>query len=299
VQNLAPATAVRLHLDAEQVRARHPSLIACDISGYGNAGPLRDKKAYDLLVQCEAGVVAVTGTPEAPAKAGISVADIAAGMYAYSTILGALYGRERSGEGATCRVSLFDSLVEWMGHPLYYTMYSGSPPARTGTSHSSIEPYGSYRARDGHVQLGVQNEREWRRFCVDVLRSPDLLDDGRFVTNARRVEHRMELGALVEQILGGVEVEEVLSRLDGAGIANGKVNSVPEVLQHPQLEAGGRWTEIDSPVGRIRALRPPVRVDGLVWRMARVPAVGEHTEAILSEIGWKDELEALRQAGAI
>jgi itaconate CoA-transferase len=301
VQNLAPGAARRLGLSAEAIRGRRPRMIVCDISGFGASGAYRDKKAYDLLVQCETGLLSVTGTPEAPAKVGISVADISAGMYAYSAVLSALYARERTGEGASLEISLFDSLAEWMGHPLYYTMYSGSPPPRTGTSHASIAPYGSFVTGDGAtVQLGIQNEREWLRFCGEVLGVPELAADERFAGNARRVQHRDELTAAIEKAFQRLPAEEIVARLDAAGIANGRLNDVPGLLEHPLLTDDRRWADVTTPVGDIRALRPPVNWNGVRQRMDPIPAVGEHTDALLAELGHDaDTVARWREEGAI
>ena len=286
VQNLAPGAASRMGLGAEQIRAQRPRLIVCDISGYGSSGPYRDKKAYDLLVQCEVGLVSVTGTPEDPAKAGISVADISAGMYAYSAILTALFNRERTGEGAACEVSLFDSLAEWMGHPMYYTMFSGQPPQRTGANHASIVPYGTFAVGDGRsVQLGVQNDREWHRFCDVVLQQPGLADHERYVSGPLRVEHREELVAIIEGVFARLDIATVLERLDAADIANASMNQVADLVNHPQLSARDRWREVGSPVGPLPALRPVAVFDGFGERMDPIPAVGQHTDAILAELG--------------
>jgi itaconate CoA-transferase len=301
VQNLAPGAAARLGLDAATLRARHPRLIVCDISGYGSSGPYRDKKAYDLLVQCETGLVSVTGTPEDAVKAGISVADISAGMYAYSAILTALYARERTGEGASCEVSLFDSLGEWMGNPMYYALSGDSPPLRTGASHATIAPYGGFACGDGRrVQLGVQNDREWHRLCDIVLQQPGLATDVRFSTNARRVEHRDELTAAMEAVFAGLDGPTVLARLDEAQIANAAMNTIAEFIAHPQLSERGRWTEVGSPAGPVRALLPPATFAGMTPRMDPIPAVGEHTDAILSALGISDsEIATLRSFGAV
>ncbi|MHB8463931.1 MAG: CaiB/BaiF CoA transferase family protein [Acidimicrobiales bacterium] len=300
IQNLAPGATAKLGLAAADVRKTRPSLIACDVSGYGSSGPYRDKKAYDLLVQCETGVLSVTGTPESPAKVGISIADIAAGMYAYSAVLTALYVRERTGEGAACEVSLFDSLMEWMGHPIYYGMYTGRPPDRSGTSHASIAPYGSFRTGTGTVQLGIQNEREWNRFCEIVLDAPGVATDARFETNTSRVVHRDELVATIEAALADLSAEQVIARLDAAQIANARLNEVSDVIDHPQLSARDRWTEVDSPVGPIRALRPPVYMSGVAERMDPIPTVGQHTDAILAELGYDAAAIArLRDGGAV
>jgi itaconate CoA-transferase len=271
------------------------------VSGYGSSGPYRDKKAYDLLIQCETGLLSVTGTPEAPAKVGVSIADIAAGMYSFTSILTALYSRERTGEGAACEVSLFDSLAEWMSHPVYYTLYSGQPPLRTGTSHASIAPYGSFRTGDGGtVQLGIQSDREWRRLCTQVLQHPELGDDERFTTNARRVDNRVALIDAIEAVLSELTADQAVVRLDAAQIANAKLNDVADLIGHPQLTARDRWAEVESPVGPIRVLRPAVSTDGVVERMDAIPALGEHTDAILREIGYDAAfVERLRAEGAV
>jgi itaconate CoA-transferase len=287
VQNLAPGAADRLGLDAETLRARHPRLIVCGISGYGSSGPYRSKKAYDLLVQCEAGVVSVTGTPEAPAKAGIPVADIAAGMYAYSGVLSALYERERTGEGSGFEVSMLDALGEWAGFPYYYTNYGGSPPPRNGARHAAISPYGPYTAGDGAVVfIGVQNEREWAALCENVLRQPELALDGRFERNSLRVEHDGELTEIIEKALAGSSASEVEQRLDDAGIASARMRTMAEFAEHPQLVARGRWGEVATPGGPVTALLPPVEVPGREPRLDPVPALGEHSDAIRRELGF-------------
>lgn len=302
VQNLAPGAADRLGLGASALQSRWPSLVVCDVSGYGSSGPYRDKKAYDLLVQCETGLVSVTGSPESPAKVGISVADIAAGMYAYSAVLAALIGRARTGVGAACEVSLFDSLTEWMSHPLYYAMYGDHPLARSGTSHASIAPYGCFQAGDGGtVQLGIQNDREWRAFCLSVLEVPALADDERFRTNSLRVANRVALSGEIEQVFGRLTTEAVVDRLEAARIANARLNGIEELIAHPQLAARDRWTEVGSPGGPIRALRPPVVFPGGdEARMGPVPGLGEHTNAVLEELGYSlDEIDRMRAGGVI
>ncbi|HXV93363.1 MAG TPA: CaiB/BaiF CoA-transferase family protein [Pseudonocardia sp.] len=282
VQNLAPGAAERLGLGAAALRARFPRLVTCSISGYGSSGPYRDAKAYDLLIQAEAGLLAVTGTEESPAKAGIPAADIGAGMYAFSGILAALYERERTGAGSEIEVSLFDALVEWMGFPLYYTGYGGTPPPRTGTSHSAIAPYGAFTAGDGsEVVLAIQNEREWAAFCAVVLRRPELATDPRFSSGARRVEQRPALHAEIDAVLARLTGDEVTARLAEARVAHARRREVAEVLEHPQLTARDRWATVGSPAGSLRALLPPVTLPGRPPRMGAVPAVGEHTEAIL------------------
>ena len=301
VHNLAPGATERLGFGAERLREEHPRLIDCGISGYGSTGPYRDKKAYDLLVQCETGLVSTTGTPETPSKVGISAADIAAGMYAYTGILTALYMRERTGEGAAFEVSLLEALGEWMGFPAYFTGYGGSQPPRTGASHAAIAPYGPFEAGDGRVVfLGLQNEREWVKFCEAVLERPELATDPRFDTNSRRVENGEELDEAIDGAFKDLSSEEVISRLDGARIANARMRTVQEFLDHPQLEARDRWREVDSPVGPIRALVPPVTMQGVESVMEPIPEVGEHTDAILEELDLDpDAVGSLREAGAV
>jgi itaconate CoA-transferase len=287
VQNFAPGAAERLGLGAAQLRERFPRLITCSISGYGPDGPYRDAKAYDLLIQSEAGLVSVTGSEDEPAKSGIPAADIGAGMYAFSGILAALYDRERTGAGTHLEISLFDALVEWMGFPLTYTAGGGRPPRRTGTSHPAIAPYGTFAAGDGtEVVLGIQNEREWAAFCAIVLLRPDLAVDERFATGARRVENRPDLHAEIDDVFSRLTGDEVTARLAAGRIAHARRREVAEVLEHPQLAARERWTEVGSPVGPLRALLPPITLPGRPPRMDPIPAVGEHTEAILR---WLDE----------
>jgi len=300
VQNLAPGAAARMGLSAAALRERDERLIVCDVSGYAPGGPMGHRRAYDLLVQCETGVVSVTGTPDAPAKAGISIADIAGGMYGFSSVLAALYARERTGAGAALQVSLFEALTEWMSQPMYYAMYTGTPPPRTGTSHATIAPYGTFRTGGGgSVQLAVQNDREWHRLCDQVLGRPALAGDPRFVTNTARVAARTALHAEIETALSQYPAEEVLARLDAAQIANGKLNTVGDLLEHPQLEH--RWTEVDSPAGPLRALPPPVSTGGgAMPALGAIPGVGEHTDEILAELGYTAaEVTALRTAGTV
>lgn len=301
VHNLAPGAMDRLGFATAILRARHPRLIFCAISGYGSSGPYRDRKAYDLLVQSEAGLLSITGTPETPAKAGISVADIAAGMYAYSAILTALVRRAATGEGAALEVSMLDALGEWMSHPFYATAYGGSPLPRSGARHASIAPYGPFTGGDGGtVYLGIQNEREWQRFCRDVLAQPALADDPRFANNTGRVEHRDALEAAIGQVFGSLITAEIVERLDAAEIAHARLNSVEEFAAHPQLAARRRWREIDSPAGPLRALAPPVVMDALEPVMGAVPALGEHTETILGELGYdRDTIAGWREGGVI
>jgi itaconate CoA-transferase len=299
IQNLAPGAAARLGLSAEVLRARHERLITCDVSGYAPDGPFGDRRAYDLLIQCETGLLSVTGTQDAPAKAGISVADIAGGMYAFSSILTALYARERTGSGAALAVSLFESLTEWMAQPMYYAMYTGVPPARTGTSHATIAPYGAFRTGDGgRVQLSIQNDREWHRLCEQVLGRPELADDPRFATNEARVVARAELDREIEAAMSGHSAAEVVAMLDAAQIANAQLNTIGDLLAHPQL--AHRWAEVGSPAGPIRALPPPISTGGAAPVLGPIPAVGEHTDAILAELGLTGaEIAALRDAGSV
>jgi itaconate CoA-transferase len=287
VQNLAPGAADRMGLAAAALRARDPGLIVCDVSGYAPDGPYAHRRAYDLLIQCETGLLSVTGSAAEPAKAGISVADIAGGMFAFSSILAALYTRARTGDGAALTVSLFESLTEWMSQPMYYAMYTGTPPPRTGTSHATIAPYGTFAAAGGgSVQLAVQNDREWRRLCDQVLGRPALADDPRFVTNTARVANRAELHAEIEAALADCPAEKVLELLDAAQIANGRMNTVTDLLGHPQL--AHRWAQVDSPAGPLRALPSPISLGGATPALGAVPALGEHTAAVLAEFGLTD-----------
>jgi itaconate CoA-transferase len=301
VQNLAPGAAARMGLGADVLRAQHPRLVVCDISGYGDDGPYRDKKAYDLLIQSEAGFLSITGTPDMPSKAGISVADIAAGMYAYSNILAALLLRGRTGEGSHIDVSMLEALAEWMGFPLYYAFEGQAAPPRAGASHASIAPYGPFAAGDGGtVVLGLQNEREWKAFCERVLLQPALAVDPRFDSNAKRNEHRQELTAIVLATFAALTTPQLIARLDEAQIANARMNDMAGLWAHPQLAARGRWTQVDTPAGAIPALLPPGRVDSFDYRMDPIPAVGEHTDAILRELGRSEaDIAALRASDAI
>jgi len=301
VQNLAPGAAARLGLSFEALHEMHPRLIVCDISGYGDDGPYRDKKAYDLLIQSESGFLSVTGTPDEPAKAGCSIADIAAGMYAYSGILSALIQRGRTGKGSRIDVSMLESMVEWMGFPLYYAYEGAAPPPRAGAAHATIFPYGPFPAGDGRsVMLGVQNEREWEAFCRIVLERPELAADARFASNSRRVENREALRAAIARQFSALTLEQVLQRLDAAQIANASVNDMQGVWSHPQLAARRRWTQVDTPHGPIPALLPPGRTEAYAPRMDAVPGLGQHTDAILGELGWSAaDIAALRAACAI
>ncbi len=293
VQNFAPGAAERLGLGAQALRERYPRLVTCSISGYGASGPYRDAKAYDLLIQSEAGLVSVTGSEATPAKCGIPAADIGAGMYAFSAILAALYERERTGRGSEVEVSLFDSLIEWMGYPLYYAGYGGEPPRRSGTHHAAIAPYGTYAAGDGtEVVLAIQNEREWVAFCAQVLLLPAMATDARFADGAARVANRRDLDERIGACFSSLDGDALLARLSKARIAFARQRELAEVLGHPQLEARGRWTTVASPVGPLRATLPPIVLPGRAPRMDPVPDVGAHTQDIL---GW---LAARRAAGA-
>ncbi len=286
VQNLAPGAADRLGLSAGALRAANPRLIVCNVSGYGTSGPYAAKKAYDLLVQSEVGVVSITGTEETPSRVGISIADIAAGMYAYSGILTALIQRQATGLGTTVDVSLFDALSEWMGFPALYAAYTGTNPRRSGPNHISIAPYGPFAAADGHVFLSIQNVREWERFCGQVLEQPAVAIEERFGTNEARVRHRDELKAIIEMVFARLTLREVEARLEAAQIANARMNSMTQFLEHPQLTGRGRWMEIGSEAGPLRALPPPVAIEGVEPVMGDVPALGQHTGAVLTELGF-------------
>lgn len=301
VQNLAPGAAERMGLGFEALHALHPRLIVCDISGYGDRGPYRDRKAYDLMIQGESGFLSITGSPQLPAKAGISVADISAGMYAFSGILSALLLRGRTGKGSRVDVAMLETMAEWMGYPMYYAMAGQSPPPRTGAAHATIAPYGPFPAGDGRqVMLGIQNEREWQAFCRDVLGRGELAADPRFCSNVARSAHREALGAIIEDAFAQCAAAQVLERLDAAGIANAAINDLADVWGHPQLAARRRWREVATPVGPVPALLPPGMPDGVEPRMDAVPAVGQHSEAILRELGHAGhDIARLREAGVI
>jgi itaconate CoA-transferase len=301
VQNLAPGAAARMGLSFNALSEQHPKLIVCDISGYGADGPYRDKKAYDLLIQSEAGFLSVTGTPDAPSKAGNSIADIAAGMYAYTSILSALLLRGKTGQGSHIDVSMLESLAEWMSYPLYYAFDGAPPPPRSAAAHASIYPYGPFAAGDGgSVMLGLQNEREWKGFCETVLQDAALASDPRFDSNARRNEHRAALQAIILEVFAQLSTGQVLQRLDAAQIANARMNDMAGLWAHPQLKARGRWQAVGSSAGDIPALLPPGRSNRFDYRMDAVPAVGQHTEAILRELGQGDAaIAALRASNAI
>lgn len=289
VQNLAPGASARLGLSYGALKDQHPSLIVCDISGYGQNGPYRDKKAYDLLIQSEAGMLSVTGTRHEPAKVGISIADISAGMYAYSNILAALFEKQKHGRGSYIDVSMLESMVEWMGFPMYYAFDNASGPRPAGAAHASIYPYGPFPTGDGDVMLGIQNEREWANFCETVLSQPKLAADSRFASNSLRTQNREELKAIIEKVFSTMTREQVVALLERAAIANANVNNMQGVWDHPQLDARRRWTQINTPKGAIPALFPPglreAREEGADARMDAVPDVGEHNDSILSELG--------------
>ena len=297
VQNLAPGAAARLGLSYEKLHEQYPRLIVCDISGYGVGGPYEQKKAYDLLIQSESGFVSVTGTPDEMAKAGCSIADISAGMYAYTNVLSALLLREKTGEGSHIDVAMLESMVEWMGFPLYYAFDGASPPSRAGASHAAIYPYGPFAVAQGQtVMLGLQNEREWKSFCEQVLLHPELVEHPDFCRNSLRHQHRTELKAIIEQVFAPLSKQEVIARLEAAGIANASVNDMQGVWQHEQLKARERWTKVESPVGELPALLPPGKNNQFDYRMDPIPALGEHTEAILLSLGLVDEeIQALKE----
>jgi len=301
IQNLAPGAAGRLGLDAVTLLAKHPRLIVCDVSGYGDSGPYAHKKAYDLLVQSEAGVLSVTGTPETQTKVGISIVDISAGMYAYSGILTALYQREKTGKGTRVDVTMFESLAEWMSHPLNYTHFGGKPPQRSGPDHATIVPYGRFKCGDGaYVMLGIQNEREWAKFCAGVLGMPGLATDDKYNNNTKRTSRRAEVVALIEEVFSRMKAEEVVARLDAADIANARINTPQEVWDHPQLKARDRWREVGSPAGPLPVLLPPVTMPEFEARLDPIPAIGEHTDRILADIGYSAaDIAELRKTAAV
>ena len=301
IQNLAPGAAERLGLSGQALMEKYPRIIVCNISGYGSGGPYSMKKAYDLLIQCETGLVSITGTPDTPCKVSISIADIATGMYAYSGILTALYKRQRTEKGTELEISMLESLGEWMTAPGYFAAYGDAPPPRSGASHASIYPYGPFETGDNKtVFFGIQNEREWKNFCADVLGQPDLANNPRFESNTQRLNNASALQPIIENVFHQLDAEEILSRLDQAQIANAHLNSAKEFWNHQQLQARRRWREIESPVGSIESMLPPITMAGMTPRMAPVPALGQHTRQILLELGYNEKaIERLAKKGAI
>ena len=301
VHNLAPGAVERLGMGAAALRERKPSLVWCCISGYGPSGPYAAKKAYDLLVQCEAGLLSITGTEETPCKAGIPVADIAAGMYAFSAILAALLRRGRTGEGATIEITMLEALGEWMGFPAYFTAYGGTAPPRSGAHHATIAPYGPFEAGDGgSVFISVQNEREFARFCEQVLGDKALARDARFASAPARLANRRALQAAIDGVFRALTTSQVIDKLDAAGIANARLNGMADFWRHPQLAARDRWASVGSSAGSIKALKPAFNLSGFEPKMGAVPALGEHTRALLAELGYaQDEIERLSATGVI
>ena len=301
IQNLAPGAADRLGFDKQTMREKYPSLISCNLSGYGSDGPYRDKKAYDLLIQAETGLLSVTGTQHTPSKTGISTADIAGGMYAFSGILTALINRGRTGEGDWLEVSLFDALGEWMSFPAYFTHYGGTQPKRSGASHATISPYGPFTcAGNQQVLLGIQNEREWNRFCEQVLQQPELANDTRFVDNDARMTNTHALSKIINQLLQQLDVDDAVARLDQAGIANARMNDVESFWQHEQSTSRKRRVTVNTPMGEIEAPLPPVQFESFTAHMGDIASIGQHTVSLLSELGYSDdEIAALRKQNTI
>jgi itaconate CoA-transferase len=301
IQNLVPGAAARMGLTAQALQQENPGLIMCAISGYGNDGPYRDKKAYDLLIQSEAGFLSVTGTPETPSKAGNSIADIAAGMYAYTNILAALLQRGKTGKGTVIDISMLEALSEWMSFPLYYAYKGSKPPSRNGASHATIYPYGPFKTGDGKtVMLGLQNEREWVQFCEAVLENPTLAQDERFDRNYKRNEKRTELLEIINDCFSKLTAEQLITKLDKAQIANAHLNDMEGLWKHEQLKARNRFTEVGTPNGPIAALLPPGLNDSYDYRMDPIPAVGEHTDSILKELGMTEsDIASMRASGAV
>jgi crotonobetainyl-CoA:carnitine CoA-transferase CaiB-like acyl-CoA transferase len=299
-QNLSPGAAARLGLDAQTLLARYPRMVAVDLSGYGPTGPFAHRRAYDMLIQAESGLVSVTGTPEHMAKAGFAAGDVAAGTYAAQAVLAALLRRERSGEGAAVTVTMLDALTEWNGYAVQFAEHTGHAPVRAGVGHPSIAPYDAYTTADGEgLLIGVQNDREWARLAEVLLGRRELAEDPRYATNRERVRHREETDALVADAVGRRATAEVTAALDAAGIAYGRLNEMAGVLAHPQLAARDRWVEIDTPAGPVRQLRPVVELPGSPPRLEPVPALGEHTEKILTELGYTAaDLDRMRAEGA-
>lgn len=301
VQNLAPGAAARQGLSFDALHAAHPRLIVCDISGYGEGGPYQDKKAYDLLIQSESGFVSVTGSPDEPAKAGCSISDIAAGMYAYSGILNALLLRGRTGMGSRIDVSMLESMVEWMGFPMYYAFDGAPPPVRAGAAHATIYPYGPFPVGGGKtIMLGLQNEREWQVFCDRILDNPELAGDERFSSNSRRTVNREALRAIIVETFAAMSLEEVTGKLEAAQIANASVNDMAGVWAHPQLRARDRWRDIGSAKGALPALLPPASNNAFEPRMDAIPDIGQHTDAVLASLGFDaDQVSRLHAEGAV
>ncbi|OMP65974.1 CaiB/BaiF CoA transferase family protein [Domibacillus epiphyticus] len=293
IHNLAPGAVDRLGFSASVLKEKYPQLIICGISGYGTFGPYTNKKAYDLLIQCEAGLVSITGTEDTPSKSGISIADISAGMYAYSGILTALIARNKTGKGTVMEVSMLEALAEWMGYPMYYSAYGSTEPNRTGASHATIYPYGPFMAGDQKlVFLGIQNEREWAQFCEKVLQNPQVAKDTRFNSNSNRVDNKESLKEIIDSVFQKLDSNHVIDRLEEANIANARLNTMREFIQHPQLNVRNRWREVDTPAGKIKALIPPVTfAEGIDTVMNPVPEVGEHTESILKEFGFDSRIQ--------
>ncbi|MED4907112.1 CaiB/BaiF CoA-transferase family protein [Brevibacillus centrosporus] len=301
IQNFGPGAIDRLGFGIDVLKEKYPQLIICSISGYGENGPYREKKAYDLLVQCEAGLVSVTGSEEVPSKVGISVADIAAGMYAYSGILSALIARSRTGKGSVLEISMLEALGEWMGFPLYYTNYSGNEPKRNGASHATIYPYGPFRTgNDKTVFLAIQNEREWEMFCNQVLQQPGRSDDARFATNSDRLQNKAVLQGIIDEVFLQLTAEEVIARLEQAKIANARLNTVQDFWEHPQLKARNRWRQVETPAGPVQSLLPPVTMEGMEPCMGPIPALGQHNEKILLECGFDAQtIRKWQEAGVV
>lgn len=290
IQNLAPGAVDRLGFSPQLLKEQYEQLIICGISGYGSYGPYVDKKAYDLLIQCEAGLVSVTGTEDTPSKAGISVADIAAGMYAYTGVLTAIIQRGRTGIGSVFEVSMLEALGEWMGYPLYYSHYGGKEPARSGASHATIFPYGPFPANDDKfVFFSIQNDREWASFSENIVKRPDLITDEKYKTNSARVENKEELKKIIEEGFAAYTSDELIDLLEQAKIANARLNSIEEFVQHPQLQARDRWRDVATSNGNIKALLPPATFEDFDPVMEAIPSVGEHTDSILREFNFDEE----------